>query len=109
MKNTLLERLLSFYEEEPGDPFNIYALALEYLKSNQLQASKYFDKLLNEHPDYLATYYHAGEFFAQREEVEKAREIYLKGIALAQSQGNQKTHSELTRAYRSFLDELEDY
>jgi tetratricopeptide (TPR) repeat protein len=108
MKNALLESLLSFYEEEPQDPFNIYALALEYQKSDLRQATLFFDKLLTEHPGYLPTYYHAAEFFTQLEIFEKAEEIYQKGIDLALLQKNTKTHQELVRSYRSFLDELDD-
>ena len=107
MKNTLLEELLIFYEEDPNDPFNIYALALESSKSDQAESMRYFEKLLNEHPYYLATYYHAGELFMQMEDYGRAEEIYKKGIELALNQGNTKTHQELVRAYRNLLDELE--
>ena len=108
MENSLLQNLITFYEEDPSDPFNIYALALEYLKSDSDEAEKYFDKLLVEHPDYLATYYPAAAFFADLEKVEKAEIIYQKGIDLALLNNNTKTHQELLRAYRSFLDELDD-
>lgn len=108
MENTLLSNLLTFYEEDPEDPFNVYALALEYLKHDSEKAGQFFDILLFNHPDYLPTYYHAGEFFALEENFKKAELIYQKGIDLALSQKNTKTHQELLRAYRGFLDELED-
>jgi tetratricopeptide (TPR) repeat protein len=108
MKNSLLQNLIAFYEEDPNDPFNIYALALEYQKTDNGQAELYFNKLLEEHPDYLATYYSAGAFFSALEKNEKAELIYQKGIDLALDKKNTKTHQELVRAYRSFLDELED-
>jgi tetratricopeptide (TPR) repeat protein len=108
MNSTLLSSLQRFYEEDPDDPFNVYALAIEYSKSDAQQAARFFDLLLNKHPDYLPTYYHAGSFFAAGEEVEKAEGIYQKGIALALSQKNTKAHQELLRAYNNFLDELDD-
>lgn len=108
MKISLLQNLINFYEEDPTDPFNIYALALEYQKTDVGKAELYFDKLLNEYPDYLATYYSAGSFFASLEKNEKVELIYQKGIDLALDKKNTKTHQELIRAYRSFLDELED-
>lgn len=108
MENSLLENLLTFYDEDPGDPFNVYALALEYLKHDSEKAGRFFDILLVNHPDYLPAYYHAAEFFALQENIKKAEEIYLKGIALALTQKNIKTHLELSRAYKSFIDELED-
>jgi Tfp pilus assembly protein PilF len=108
MENTLLQNLLNFYDEDPNDPFNIYALALEYMKSDAGEAGKYFDKLLTEHPQYLATYYPAAAFFGELDRIEKAELIYQKGIDLALLSKNTKTHQELLRAYRSFLDELDD-
>ncbi len=108
MKNSLLENLIIFYEEDPNDPFNIYALALEYRKTDVSKAEVYFNILLDEHPSYLATYYSAAAFFAALEKNEKAELIYQKGIDLALNIKNTKTHQELLRAYRSFLDELEE-
>ncbi len=108
MESSLLNNLLAFYDEDPNDPFNVYALAIEYAKSDPLKAETFFDILLNKHPQYLPTYYHAGSFFALLENYEKAEQIYIKGIDLALNQKNTRTHQELLRAYRSFLDELED-
>jgi len=108
MNGTLLDNLISFYEEDPNDPFNVYALAIEYTKSDLEKAAHFFDILLAKHPDYLPTYYHAGSFFAANEEVEKAEEIFRKGVALALLQKNTKAHQELLRAYNNFLDEIDD-
>lgn len=109
MNSALLDNLIAFYEEDPHDPFNIYALAIEYAKSDSDRAAELFDTLLTKHPDYLATYYQAGAFFAAKEEVEKAEEIYRKGVALALLQKNTRAHQELLRAYNNFLDEMDDY
>lgn len=108
MNNTLLSNLLAFYEEDPADPFNVYALATEYSKSDPARAERFFNILLEQHPDYLPTYYHAGAFFAAMEKFEKAEEIYQKGVELALTQGNSKAHRELLSAFNNFLDELDD-
>lgn len=51
-----LEKLL---EESPQDPFLLYALAREYEKAaNTLQAILMYEHLVNQHPGYIATYYH---------------------------------------------------
>lgn len=43
----------------PDDPFLIYALAREYESSHfTMQALLLYETLINEHPDYIATYYH---------------------------------------------------
>ncbi|WP_353719518.1 tetratricopeptide repeat protein [Dyadobacter sp. 676] len=108
MNTSLLANLKAFYEEDPNDPFNAYALAIEYAKSDPKEAEHYFNLLLEKHPDYLPTYYHAGAFFAALDKVEIAEEIYKKGVELALAQKNAKTHRELLSAYNTFLDELED-
>lgn len=108
MNNSLLDSLLSFYEEDPADPFNAYALAIEYAKSDNQEASRFFNLLLEKHPDYLPTYYHAGAFFAGINDVAKAEEVYEKGVELALVQKNAKAHRELLSAFNSFRDELED-
>lgn len=108
MKNTFLEKLLVFYEEDPRDPFNIYALALEYQKSDATKAADYFGQLLREFPTYLPTYYHAAQLFSAIGENEKAVQAFQKGIELAREQGNAKTQQELLRALRSFEDEQMD-
>ena len=60
--------LEEFYKTEPNDPFNAYALALEYLNSNTSKAKALFEELLANHPTYVATYYHAAALFADLEE-----------------------------------------
>ena len=108
MNGTLLDNLISFYEEDPNDPFNSYALALEYAKTDAVKAGQFYDMLLSEHREYLPTYYHAAAFFAFQDKFERADEIYQKGIELALLQKNTKTYQELLRAYRNFLDEIDD-
>lgn len=104
-----LELLLQFYNDEPSDPFNAYALAIEYLNSDVSLAQKYFDQLLAQHPDYLPTYYHAAALYARLEQHDKAATIYQKGIILAQNQQNSKALQELRRAYQQLQDEQEDW
>jgi tetratricopeptide (TPR) repeat protein len=109
MDNNRLELLLQFYEEDPSDPFNAYALAMEYQNSDITKASEYFRLLLDKQPDYLPTYYHAAALFAEMGNAEQAEELYQKGMQLALHQQNTKTYQELQRAYRAFQDENEDW
>ena len=90
-------------EEEPDDPFNYYAMATELIGHEPEKAKEYFDLLLTRHADYLPTYYHAAQLYADLDEYEKAEEIYKKGIALATTQQNHKTLSELNTAYQNML------
>jgi hypothetical protein len=108
MNNALLSTLQSYYEEDSTDPFNVYALAIEYTKWDAGKARLYFDILLAEHADYLPTYYQAAGFFASQEDVERAELIYNRGIELARNQKNVKAQHELQRAYNNFLDEIDE-
>ncbi len=105
----MIDKLLEFYKEDPADPFNSYALALAYLKTDTSRALDWFRVLLREHPGYLPVYYQAAGVLAEAGYTEEAEAVYKKGIELAGAQQNTRTMQELQRAYRSFLDELEDY
>ncbi|MFN6946716.1 MAG: tetratricopeptide repeat protein [Cytophagaceae bacterium] len=104
MQNSRLEQLLSFLKEDPNDPFLLYAIAIEYEKSNQLDKVKeYFSFLLQHHEDYLATYYTAGKFYESIENKDLAIEVFTKGLQKAKQQNNFKTASEIQNALNELL------
>lgn len=105
MNNERIQQLIRFVQEEPDEPFNIYALAMEFLTSQPQQTRFYFDQLLTDHPHYLPTYYHAASLYANLGERDRAVEVYTKGIELARVQNNQKTLQELQRAQQAFEDD----
>ncbi len=105
MNNTRIEILKQYIVDEPNDPFNVYALATEYVKEEPLTALSYFEKLLEKHPDYLGTYYQAGKLYQAFQETEKAKATFEKGIALAFQQQKSKTLNELRSALNEILDE----
>jgi len=107
MNNERVQQLLQFVQDEPDEPFNVYGLAMEYLTENPGQAQHYFEKLLKEYPQYLPTYYHAAQLYADLGDRGKATMYYDFGLQLAHEQGNQKTFDELQRAYRAFQDDDE--
>lgn len=107
MNQERIQQLLQFVQEEPNQPFNVYALAMEYIQDDPGQAQLYFEKLLLEHPQYLPTYYHVAQLYADQGNRQKATMYYDFGLQLAREQGNQKTFDELQRAYRAFQDEEE--
>ncbi len=96
---TRLEQLKQFAAEEPDDPFNYYALALEYLKSNPDEAHEIFKSLLLSHPDYLPTYYPYAQLLAERKEVALAEQTFQNGIQAAKKAGDMKTMRELQAAF----------
>ncbi len=95
--------LKQFAEEEPGNPFNWYALALEYRVADPGQAESLFLELLNHHKSYLPTYYAAAHFFSDYGQLEKARQTFEDGMTLARQLQESKALHELTNAYQNFL------
>lgn len=101
-----LERLSLLREyciDEPENPFNFYALALEIRAFNPTEAEELFDLLLRLHPSYLPVYYPAAHFFFELDQLDKAKEIFQNGIALARIQKEEKTLRELQNAFQNFL------
>jgi tetratricopeptide (TPR) repeat protein len=98
-----LDQLLQFLQQDPHDPFTIYALALEYRKTDPLTAKKYFDQLIADFPAYLATYYHAGMLWLELGLTKEAEELYRKGMGIAQKTGKTKDYNELQNALNNLL------
>ncbi|GAB2609905.1 tetratricopeptide repeat protein [Belliella aquatica] len=98
-----IEALKSYAEQEPENPFNWYALALEFRTQNPEQALFYFNKLLNEFKVYLPTYFHAASLYSEMNLIEDAKKIYESGIALAKTQNDAHALRELQNTYQNFL------
>ena len=103
MRIDRLKELEKFYEEDPSDPFNAYALAIEYLKDHPEKSKALFRKLLSAHPDYLPTYYHAALFFSETNEKKTAIDVFEKGMSLAKKLNDKKTLRELQTAYDELM------
>jgi len=99
---TRLEQLHEFLNDDPNDPFNIYALALEYQKSDVQRSKAFFDQLLNEHPEYVPTYYHAANLYLGMGLPLEAVAILEKGIDVAR----RKNESKAVRELQGVLDEV---
>ncbi len=98
-----LIQLKEFYEEDPHDPFNLYALALEFLKIDLKKSRDFFEILLNLHKKYLPTYYHAAKLYLELGEKEKAITVFEDGISLARSLQDTKALRELQSAYDELM------
>ena len=99
-----IKMLEQFLKDDPSDPFNIYALALEYQHQNIEKAEALFNLLLDQHPDYLPTYYIAGGFYADQSKTERALEILRKGLVLARTQKDLSSARELQAAIQNLED-----
>jgi tetratricopeptide (TPR) repeat protein len=94
-----IDQLIDYLAQDPDDPFNLYALALEYQKADRQKALELFDKLLTVHETYVPTYYHAGKLLIELEEMDRAKAVLEKGIKVAEHQGDHKAVRELRNAF----------
>ncbi|MGR3812366.1 tetratricopeptide repeat protein [Jiulongibacter sp. NS-SX5] len=109
MQEARLKILRELVIEEPNDPFNHYALAIELLKGSPTESKEILSQLSNTHPDYLPTYYQLGSLFTEEDEYELAIETFEKGILVAETQDNQKIKKELIGALKMAKDEAEEW
>ena len=102
MNKDRIKQLQDFLKETPQDPFLLYALATEYKEEQPEESKKLFDQLLDEHPNYIGTYYHAAALYADHFDRNKAEKIYELGIKKAQELQELHALRELQNAYTNF-------
>jgi Tfp pilus assembly protein PilF len=104
-----IEQLQEFLNEDSNDSFLRYALALEYVRVEKNDTARdCFLKLIKDDENYIATYYQLGKLYESLNDSEKAREIYKKGIKIAQKSENKKSLLELQEAYNMLIEIDED-
>lgn len=95
--------LSQFLEQNPGDAFARYGLAMEYSRTGQTeQALEQFSKLLELHPDYTNGYFMAAQTLERAGRTPEAKKMLENGIAAAKRTGNKHALSEMS----GMLDEI---
>lgn len=102
MNTERVNLLKEFIKKEPEDPFNKYALAMEYYDMEPIESLKILQSLLDNHPDYLPTYFKTAHLLWEEEKWDDADLVFQNGIKLAQKLGDQKALGELKAAYQNF-------
>ncbi len=93
------EKLQAFLDSDPGDSFSRFALALEYLKLDDLQTARsHFEFIRDNDPDYIGVYYHLGKLYERIDEPEYAMKTYITGISIARKTQDHHAASELEQA-----------
>jgi tetratricopeptide (TPR) repeat protein len=102
-----IELLREYCKEEPENPFNYYALALEYRESDKPAAAELFDFIVHKFPNYLPVFFPAAHFFFEEGDLSKAKHLFESGIAIAHLLQDEKAKKELGNAYQNFLFETD--
>ena len=94
-----ISQLLRFLDEDPTDPFLMFAVAQEYATAGEReQALGRYLQLRDAHPEYVATYYHLGMLYEAINSPAEAAETYRDGIDAAKEQGDNHALRELMAA-----------
>ena len=82
MASSRIEVLKQLLEQNPASTFARYGLAMEYVKSGELEtAVTEFKAILAAEPSYSAAYFHGGQALEKLGRLDDARALYRDGIA----------------------------
>lgn len=107
MNASRIELLNKYILEEPNNPFNKYALAMEYYERQPKIALGYLNQLIDQFPEYLPAYFKTAHLLWDYEEWDRAKQVFKKGIELAVGQEDEKALHELKAAYQNFEIDLD--
>jgi predicted Zn-dependent protease len=94
----------SFIARAPGDPFPRYGLAMEHKSRGDLASAwTVFSELLDQFPDYVATYLMAGGTLVGLGRKDEAAEVYRRGIDVATRKSDPHARGELETALNETL------
>ena len=94
-----LDKLFTFLEAQPNEPFLLFAIAKEYESAgDDANALDFYQKLQATTPQYVGLYYHLGKLFERKNEPQNALETYKIGIEVAQKERDLHALSELKGA-----------
>lgn len=95
-----IQKIIQYLQDQPQDSFLNHALALEYIKINELQkAQEIFIKILERDPNYIGSYYHLAKLLENINQTELAIEYYQKGMEIAKKIKDQHAYNELQSAF----------
>ncbi|MBI2369730.1 MAG: tetratricopeptide repeat protein [Deltaproteobacteria bacterium] len=91
-----IEQFRALVELEPEDYLGHFGLATAYFEAGRFrEAAEEFRATLSLKPDYSAAYRYLGQSLEKLGEAEEAREVFLKGIEVAQRNGDLQTKKEI--------------
>jgi tetratricopeptide (TPR) repeat protein len=92
-----LQMLAQFLEQNPGDAFARYGLAMEYSKAGQIEQSlAEFKKLLELHHVYTNVYFLSAQPLERHGRTAEAKKMLESGVEAAKRTGNKHALSEMS-------------
>jgi Tfp pilus assembly protein PilF len=106
MEMDRMQKLREWLAASPADSFLQHALAMEHLRiGDKEEARRLLEKLLNDNPAYVGSYYQLAALLQSMGRKEEALEWYEKGMKAAAAAGDRKALGELRSAYDELMDE----
>lgn len=104
MREERIGKLKALLEQDPGDSFSRYALALEYAGADDSsKAIALLEDLILRDQTYVPAYQQLGYLYEKLGRLQEAAAIFKRGMHLAAQQGDHHAQSEMQDA----LDSLE--
>lgn len=104
-----IKQLARQIKNNPGDSFSKFALALEFRKEGEFKKARIlFEDILSSDPEYVGVYYHLGKLYEALDRQNDAKELYQKGIEVADKQRKIRTKKELKEALTQLEIEMEE-
>ena len=96
------EKIEAMLQEEPGDVFLRYSLAMELSKEGDVQCGlRKLTELMDEQPPYVPAFFMAGQKYAETGQIEEARRALREGIERARQQGDMHAAGEMSELLAS--------
>lgn len=96
------EMIQAMLADTPNDPELRYMLAMEYVSAgDDAGAVRCFHELVQATPNYPPAYHQAGRALQRLNRIGEARDILVKGIPIAQKQGDHHAAGEMTELLQS--------
>ncbi|MDE2956533.1 MAG: tetratricopeptide repeat protein [Bacteroidota bacterium] len=101
-----LKDLYRLYEDDPTDPFTLFAIGYEYLRQGEREkALRWYESIREVAPDYTGVYYHLGKLYVALGRNSEARRVYDAGIHMCRRVSEMKDLSELQQARMDLEDD----
>jgi Flp pilus assembly protein TadD len=90
------QQLEEMLRDDPNDPFLRYGLAMDHASAgDDAGAIRHFQDLIAADATYVPAYMQAGQALLRLDRVAEARQMWQKGVAVAQQQGDAHAAEEM--------------